>query len=55
MSQHARAIPPTAPPPVAVAPERLAEILDIAADGIITVNLRREVVLFNRGAARIFG
>jgi PAS domain S-box-containing protein len=55
MSQHARAIPPTAPPPVAVAPERLAEILDIAEDGIITVNLRRQIVLFNRGASKIFG
>jgi PAS domain S-box-containing protein len=50
MSGHAR--PKT---PSAVPPERLAEILDIAEDGIVTVNLRREVVLFNRGAAKIFG
>jgi PAS domain S-box-containing protein len=55
MSQHPRAAPPAAPPPVAIPAERLAEILDIAEDGIITVNLRREIVLFNRGAARIFG
>jgi PAS domain S-box-containing protein len=35
--------------------ERLAEILDIAEDGIVTVNSRHEIVLFNRGAAKIFG
>jgi PAS domain S-box-containing protein len=39
----------------AVPPARLAQILDIAEDGIVTVNLRREIILFNRGAARIFG
>jgi PAS domain S-box-containing protein len=44
-----------APSPTAVPPGRLAEILDIAEDAIITVNLRREVVQFNRGAAKIFG
>jgi PAS domain S-box-containing protein len=33
----------------------LAEILDIAEDAIITVNLLREIVLFNRGAAKVFG
>src|SRR5215218_134405 len=38
-----------------ISPDRLAEILDIAEDGIVTVNLRREIVLFNRGAAKIFG
>jgi PAS domain S-box-containing protein len=38
-----------------VAPERLAEILDIAEDAIVTVTLRREIVLFNRGATKIFG
>lgn len=43
------------PDPTPVPPERLADILDIAEDGIVTVNLRREVVLFNRGAAKIFG
>jgi PAS domain S-box-containing protein len=41
--------------PLAVPAERLADILDIAEDGIITVNLRREIVLFNCGAAKIFG
>ena len=35
--------------------EHLANILDIAEDGVISVNLRREIVLFNRGATRIFG
>lgn len=44
-----------AAPPPAVPAERLADILDIAEDGVVTVNLRREIVLFNRGAARIFG
>ena len=39
----------------AVSPERLAEILDIAEDGVVTVDLRRRIVLFNRGAAKIFG
>jgi PAS domain S-box-containing protein len=38
-----------------ISPERLAEILDVAEDGIVTVNARHEIVLFNRGAARIFG
>jgi PAS domain S-box-containing protein len=38
-----------------VHPERLAEILDIAEDGVVTVNLRGRIVLFNRGAAKIFG
>jgi PAS domain S-box-containing protein len=35
--------------------DRLAEILDVAEDGIVTVNSRHEIVLFNRGAAKIFG
>jgi PAS domain S-box-containing protein len=35
--------------------ERLADILDIAEDGIVTVNARQEIVLFNRGASKIFG
>ena len=38
-----------------ISPEQLAEILDIAEDGIITVDALHEIVLFNRGAARIFG
>jgi PAS domain S-box-containing protein len=38
-----------------IPPERLAEILDVAEDGIVTVNARHEIVLFNRGAAKIFG
>ena len=40
---------------IRIPPERLAEILDIAEDAIITVTLRREIVLFNRGATKIFG
>ena len=35
--------------------DRLAEILDVTEDGIITVNARHEIVLYNRGAARLFG
>jgi PAS domain S-box-containing protein len=38
-----------------VSPERLAQILDIAEDAIITVTLDREIVLFNRGAVKAFG
>ncbi|HEY2787785.1 MAG TPA: PAS domain S-box protein [Fimbriiglobus sp.] len=41
--------------PDRIAPERLAEILDIAEDGIVTVNARHEIVVFNRGATKIFG
>jgi PAS domain S-box-containing protein len=40
---------------MAVPPGRLAAILDLAEDGVITVNLERRIVQFNRGAARIFG
>jgi PAS domain S-box-containing protein len=46
---------PDRPVPARIAPERLAEILDVAEDGIVTVNARQEIVLFNRGAAKIFG
>jgi len=38
-----------------IPPERLGDILDIAEDAIITVTLDRQVVFFNRGAARVFG
>lgn len=35
--------------------ERLADILDVTEDGVVTVNARQEIVLFNRGAAKLFG
>ena len=38
-----------------ISPEQLAEILDITEDGVITTDARRVVVLFNRGAAKLFG
>jgi PAS domain S-box-containing protein len=38
-----------------ISPDQLAEILDIAEDGIVTADARQEIVLFNRGAAKIFG
>ncbi len=38
-----------------ISPERLADILDIAEDGIVTVDARQEIVLFNRGASKLFG
>lgn len=34
---------------------KFAGILDIAADGIISINERQEIVIFNRGAEQIFG
>jgi PAS domain S-box-containing protein len=37
-----------------ISPEQLAEILDTAEDGIITVDTSQEIVFFNRGAARLF-
>ncbi|QJW93883.1 PAS domain-containing sensor histidine kinase [Frigoriglobus tundricola] len=38
-----------------ISPDQLADILDIAEDGIVTVDARQEIVLFNRGAAKLFG
>jgi PAS domain S-box-containing protein len=38
-----------------ISSEQLVEIVDNASDGIITVNGGRKIVLFNRGAAMIFG
>jgi len=38
-----------------IPPDRLADILDIAEDGVVTVDARQEIVLFNRGAAKLFG
>ena len=35
--------------------DQLTEILDIAEDGIVTADTRREIVLFNRGASKLFG
>ena len=38
-----------------ISPDQLIDILDIAEDGIVTADGRREIVLFNRGAAKLFG
>lgn len=38
-----------------IPPDRLADILDIAEDGVVTVNAKQEIVLFNRGASKLFG
>lgn len=36
-------------------PEQLADIIDVTEDGIVTVDAEHRIVLFNRGAARLFG
>src|SRR5262249_27387440 len=41
--------------PMGLPPDCLAEILDVAEDGIVTVDSQHRIVLFNRGAARMFG
>ncbi|MBA4190527.1 MAG: hypothetical protein C0467_21280 [Planctomycetaceae bacterium] len=38
-----------------ITPEQLSDILDITEDGIVTVDARQEIVLFNRGASKLFG
>ena len=38
-----------------IPPDRLVDILDVAEDGVVTIDARQEIVLFNRGAARLFG
>jgi PAS domain S-box-containing protein len=55
MDEHQRIVPTVGAPSLCIPPERLADILDIAEDGIVTVNARQQIVLFNRGAAKIFG
>ncbi len=35
--------------------DRLVDLLDIAEDGIVTVDATHAIVLFNRGAAKLFG
>lgn len=35
--------------------DRLADLLDIAEDGIITTDAEQTIVVFNRGAAKLFG
>jgi PAS domain S-box-containing protein len=38
-----------------IPPDRLVDILDVVEDGIVTVDARQAVVLFNRGATKLFG
>lgn len=38
-----------------ISPSQLADVLDVVEDGIITVNARQEIVLYNGGAAKLFG
>lgn len=38
-----------------IPPERLADILDITEDGVVSVDAQQRIVLFNRGAAKLFG
>jgi len=47
--------PPVPAVPTRIAPDRLADILNIAEDGIVTINARQEICIFNRGAVKIFG
>jgi PAS domain S-box-containing protein len=42
-------------PVPAISPERFADILDITEDGIVTIDAGQAVVLFNKGASRLFG
>ncbi len=35
--------------------DQLAQILDITEDGVVTVDVRQDIVLFNCGAAKLFG
>lgn len=38
-----------------ISPEQLFEILEIAEDGIVTIDASQRIVLFNRGASKLFG